>query len=230
MALLQHLIIIASLCLPFLFTPLYCFAIFNLVFLLSYSTQRKRVKCPARLCSPPTAKDQSKTTPSSNAPDTPSTRPGKSADPVAKPSTVPLTPIEIPKENPVEDERLKQLESPETAELIKTFEITDPVVEKPSEPEVVSPPKPVATPSPPTPPVVVQKEEPVAPPVAEPPKKAPVTDPTESLFSPPPTQNTNPAKDLKEATTDFLAQEFNQPKKQSKRYAKSRQKKNHTGQ
>lgn len=147
----------------------------------------------------------------------------------------PVEPIQIPQDNPKEDDRLKQLESPETVELIKTFEITDPVPDKPPSEPIKLP----ATPEPPaklpTPPVVVAvKPEPIVAPVptpapVDPPKKAPATDPTDSLFSPPAQEQGNKAnKDIKEATSDFLAQEFNQPKKSSKRYTKSRQKNNHS--
>lgn len=203
----------------------YCFAIFNLIFPPPYIfAQRKRVNCPAHLWSPKNA--QTTPTPVPKTGDdqgTASKVPEKAEDKPTKMPNSPLKPVEpiqIPKPN--EDERLKQLESPETVELIKSFEIPDPVTDKPSEPE------PVATPEPPVkPPVVAVKPQPIV--VPEPPKKS--TDPTDSLFSPPTTQdqgNKQPAKDIKEATSDFLSQEFNQPKKSSKRYTKSRQKNNHS--
>lgn len=173
------------------------------------------MNCPANLC----PQNNAQTIPATDKdPSIPAKVPDKSEDQPAKTANVPLKPVEpikIPKENPNEDERLKQLESPETVELIKTFEIPDHVNDKPEK---------VANPQPPLPasPVVVVKPQPVVAP--EPPKVAPV-DPMASLVQ---QEGNKPTKDLKEATADFLAQEYSQPKRSSKRYTKSRQKNNHS--
>lgn len=150
---------------------------------------------------------------------------GKEEKPVPPTPSTPLKPVQpihIPKDTP-NDDRLKQLESPETVELIKTFEITDPVT-PPSEPEPA--PKPVPKEPTPPPPVVAGKPQPIVTP-----NKVPTADPTDAMFSPPKPQqqqDKREKKDIKEATSDFLAQEFGEPKKTSKRYTKSRQKKNHS--
>lgn len=214
----------------------YCFAIFNLIFLPFYfARQRKRLNCPSHLWSqnnaqtnppagPSTIKEAGKDPAQVIVPQKP--EPPKPLEPVVKaPSTPlkPVDPIQIPKENPNE-ERLKQLESPETAELIKTFEITDSLNGSGGSPKEKSP-----TPEPPVPvvsPIVAVKPQPVVAPT--PPRKDPSPADPSSLFGPSPLSPPAPTKDIKEATTDFLAQEFGQPKKTSKRYTKSRQKNNHS--
>lgn len=179
------------------------------------------MKCPAQLCS--SQKNAQKLPPptTSTTNDPPKVAPPTPVIPEdrpVKPSNVPLKPVEpiqIPKPN--EDERLKQLESPETVELIKTFEIPDPVTEKPEAPAKQ-----------PTPPIVAVKPQPI---VMPEPVKPVTSDPSDSLFNPAGQQTQTDKKTnkgIKEATTDFLAQEHDQPKKSSKRYTKSRQKNNHS--
>lgn len=188
------------------------------------------MNCPAHLWSQKNAQTIPGPT---NEPQIPAKVPGPSGDQsmgAAVPPKSPLKPVKpivIPKDTPNEDERLKQLESPETVELIKSFEIPDPVTPV-SEPAA----KPAPPTKAPTPPPVAVKPQPVV--IPEPEQKPqPQRDPTDALFSPPAQQqqkpgDAQPAKDIKEATTDFLAQEYGQPKKTSKRYTKSRQKNNHS--
>lgn len=179
--------------------------------------QRKRVNCPAHLWSASCPAKGAQTLSPSSKNDDP---PAAATPPKGPTSSVPLKPVEpiqIPKDNPIDEERLKQLESPETVELIKTFEIPEKVNEPVKEP---TPEPPVIQPSPP---VVAVKPQPVVVPEEEP--KRVETDPS-ALFGPGPQQKLN--KDIKEATSEFLSQEFSQPKKSSKRYTKSRQKNNHS--
>lgn len=181
--------------------------------------QRKRVTCPAHLWSSscPTKGVQA-TSPND---DVPAATPPKEDHRPKGPSSVPLkpvAPIQIPKDNANEEERLKQLESPETVELIKTFEIPEKVTEPVKEPTPEPPAKQ------PSPAVVAGNPQPEVVPDEEP-KRAGPTDPS-ALFGPGPQQKLN--KDIKEATSEFLSQEFSQPKKSSKRYTKSRQKNNHS--
>lgn len=195
---------------------------------------RKRVNCPAHLWSsspscvkggPAAQTPSTNTTKPDPAKKTPPTVADQSkAPPQPQPPLKPVEPIQIPKEAPTpDDERLKQLESPETAELIKTFEITDPLngggattpPNVPAKEPTPEPPPPAKEPE--RPPVVVAKPEPVI----APPEPVRTNAPEEPFGVP-----EAPKKDIKEATSDFLAQEFSQPKKTSKRYTKTRQKHN----
>lgn len=158
-----------------------------------------------------------------------STKPDPPKSQVITPKIEPLKPIQIPKD--IGDERLKQLESPETVELIKTFEIPDKLNGDQPDGSGVSSEKKEAVPKPPEPKPVV-KPEPKTPPQPqemppaspEKPKRPPsnVMDPQTFGGMKP---KAEPLKDMKDATKAFLAEEHDSGQPRSnKRYSKNRPK------